>query len=157
MVGWTVPSRSMRVTGEVRFSANPTTEPSRFIELKWNAGATVACAVGRTTAGLPGIKGSGVSSTLSNTGATAVPLNTWMSFSLTVLGDSNNADGILEFALYTFPTSKVPFYSVIVTNLAMGMNGADFTDIRFGKPHTAPGEGNVDMKHLRVDWDVAGV
>lgn len=157
MVGWQIPSRSMRVTGQVRFSANPTVEPSRFIELKQNAGASVACAVGRTTAGLPGVKGSGVSSALSNTGASALPLGVWLSFVLTVVGDSNNTDGLLEFAIYPHPASLVPLYSVSLTNVAMGMNGADFTDIRFGKPHTAPAEGNVDLKNLYVRWDVAGV
>lgn len=51
----------------------------------------------------------------------------------------------------------MPLYSVLVTNLAMGMNGADFSDVRFGKPHTAPAEGNIDLKNLTAAWDVAGV
>ena len=155
MVGWQVASRSLRITGQIRFSANPTTDSSRFVELRHAGG--VACAIGRTTGGLPGYKASGTSATLTGTGGTALPLNTWLEFQLTVVGDTNNADGYLEVAIYQFPGNRVPIYSATVSNLAMGMNGADFGDVRFGKPHTAPAEGNIDMKNLAVAWDIAGV
>ena len=152
-VGWVIASKSVRITGRIRFSANPTVDSSRFLEIR--TASAVACAVGRTTAGLPGIKGSGASATLSNAGATAVPLNTWLEFEVTAVGDTNNADGVLEVTIWRFPTRRVPLYQVQVTNLAMGLNGADITQLKFGKPHSVPAEGNIDLRDLSCTYDVA--